>query len=258
MLIDSFIGLSWSLLLSLDKQSTNLLVTLQWQCSSLQGLPEFNYWLTTPSDFQIKVSEMHQNGASSSNGAGLEADWLRVLGRHRMCRTVRVQDVLDHSHPQSRNRQRRWYRGGFRKKKHLYSCRLCLCGVQNKGRLASWIFGLWIRESPWLSLILKLADSNTVDSGVLPGLQTFTVDTNSDNAGWDNSCSVTGSVALASSQTLRSFLNIHIDWVRQNTGSITWFAGSETLQVLEIMSGVNWRLSHYKLCRLSPNIQSLS
>lgn len=105
---------------------------------------------------------MHQNGASSSNGAGLEADrgawrptvpttlsrWLRVLGRHRMCRTVRVQDVLDHSHPQSRNRQRRWYRGGFRKKKHLYSCRLCLCGVQNKGRLASWIFGLWIRESP--------------------------------------------------------------------------------------------------------------
>lgn len=74
MLIDSFIGLSWSLLLSLDKQSTNLLVTLQWQCSSLQGLPEFNYWLTTPSDFQIKVSEMHQNGASSSNGAGLEAD----------------------------------------------------------------------------------------------------------------------------------------------------------------------------------------
>lgn len=66
---------------------------------------------------------MHQNGASSSNGAGLEADRgasggqrLRVLGRHRMCRTVRVQDVLDHSHPQSRNRQRRWYRGGFRKK----------------------------------------------------------------------------------------------------------------------------------------------
>lgn len=265
MLIDSFIGLSWSLLLSLDKQSTNLLVTLQWQCSSLQGLPEFNYWLTTPSDFQIKVSEMHQNGASSSNGAGLEADrgasgasgsgclaGTGCAGQWgcRMCWTIAT----------LRAGTGRGDGTGvaLEKKKHLYSCRLCLCGVQNTGRLASWIFGLWIRESPWLSLILKLADSNTVDSGVLPGLQTFTVDTNSDNAGWDNSCSVTGSVALASSQTLRCFLNIHIDWVRQNTGSITWFAGSETLQVLEIMSGVNWRLSHYKLCRLSPNIQSLS
>lgn len=143
------------------------------------------------------------------------------------------------------------------KKKHLYSCRLCHCGVQNTGRLASWLFGLWIREAPRLSLILKLAGSNTVDSGVLPGLQTFTVDTNSDNTEWDNSCSVTGSVALASSHCAASWTST-LTGSDRTQGVSPEFAGSETLQVLEIMSGVNWRLSHYKLCRLSPNIQSLS